>query len=126
VAAQAPHLELVVPAAADELRGLREATRDFAARHGVAQPERAALAVSEACTNAVLQSGNGTPGGHVRLVCDCFDDRVVFVVEGDARGFAARPDGGEMVVPMMAGLTDRVRFADGDGGLRTELTFAVA
>jgi anti-sigma regulatory factor (Ser/Thr protein kinase) len=126
---QTPHLELVVPAVAGELGGLRDATRSFAARHGVAHPERAALAVSEACANAILQARGMDPPGDLRLMCDRYADRVVFVVEGNGRGFAPRPDG-ELALPMMAQMADRVLIGDGNGdgnhgGLHTELTFAL-
>ena len=114
-----------MPAVADELGGLREATRTFARRHGLAHPERAALAVSEACANAILQARGMDPPGELRLLCDRFEDRVVFVVEGQGQGFVRNPDG-ELALPMMAGVSDHVLIGDPEhAGIHTEITFAV-
>jgi hypothetical protein len=125
VAEQTSHLELVVPALAEHLGDLRAATRAFAARNGVAHPERAALAVSEAGAKA-LAKNNGAQPGELRLLCDRYADRVVFVVEGDGRGFAPQADGPELSLPMMAGLSDHVLVGNGNGGgLHTEITFAL-
>jgi serine/threonine-protein kinase RsbW len=122
------HFELVVRAEAERLADLREASRVFAAKHGVAHPERVALAVTEACTNVILHAYRNGPPGDVHLVADRYDDRVVFVVDDDGHGFAPRADGSGLGagLPMMASVSDHVLIGEGDGGgTHAEITFAI-
>jgi anti-sigma regulatory factor (Ser/Thr protein kinase) len=89
-----------------------------------------ALAMSEACTNAVLHGHRDGAGGLFRVVVRGVHDQVRVTVIDDGCGMAPRPDspGLGWGLPLMAALSDslRVRPAAGGTGTVVSMTFTSA
>jgi anti-sigma regulatory factor (Ser/Thr protein kinase) len=88
------------------------------------------LAMSEACTNAVLHGHRDGAEGSFRVVVRGVEDQVRVTVIDDGCGMAPRPDspGLGWGLPLMAALSDslRVRPTAGGTGTVVSLTFTAA
>jgi anti-sigma regulatory factor (Ser/Thr protein kinase) len=120
-----PTLDVVVPAVASQLPELRDAARHFAAEHGMDEPERVALAVTEACTSAVLHAAeSGTPIA-LRLTGADEDGRLIYVVTDRVPGPMPPPAApGLNRLPFIASLSERVSVLLGEDGSRIRIAFA--
>ena len=120
-----PTLDVVVPAAPSQLPDLRDAARRFAVEHGMDEPERVALAVTEACTSAVLHAEQaGTPLA-LRLTAAQDDGRLVYVVTDRVPGPMPPPAApGLNRLPLIASLADRVSVLRVEDGSRIRIAFA--
>jgi anti-sigma regulatory factor (Ser/Thr protein kinase) len=133
--ASAPSVGLVrcVPAVADQVADIRSAVTAFAAAHGACATAQAdiALAISEACTNAVLHAyaDAPTPGP---MSVEAFRDGgdLVVVVRDEGRGMTPRVDspGLGMGLGIVRRLTRRLEISDQDvtPGTRVQMRFDLA
>jgi serine/threonine-protein kinase RsbW len=121
-------LDLTAPAEADEVRRLREAARGFALRHGVLRPDDVALAVGEACCNAVVHAYLDRPDtGPMGLHCECDPGCVSIVVSDEGGGLVPRADspGLGLGLPIIAQLADEFEVSDtGHTGTCVRMGFA--
>jgi anti-sigma regulatory factor (Ser/Thr protein kinase) len=76
------------------------------------------LAVSEACTNAVVHAYAGGQAGHIDVLVSCGDDELEVVVRDHGRGMAPRADSPGLGVglPLIASLTRALELCGTDGG----------
>ena len=119
-----PTLDLVVPAVPERLAQLREASREFAVAHGFVDPGMVALAITEACTSAVLHAPADQPLA-LRLTGRTEDGRLVFVVVDKTPGPMPAPaEQGLARLPIIASVADRVSVVDDGHGNRIRITFA--
>ena len=120
-----PTLDVVVPAAASQLPDLRDAARRFASDNGMDEPERVALAVTEACTSAVLHAAEADAPLALRLTAARDDGRLVYVVTDRVPGPMPPPAApGLNRLPFIASLADTVSVTHADGGSRIRIAFA--
>lgn len=88
------------------------------------------LAVSEACTNAVVHGHDQGGEGSFRVHVQGYGDLMRVTVSDDGRGMAPRPDspGLGFGLPLMAALTDSLQFqpAAGHRGTVVSMVFTVA
>jgi anti-sigma regulatory factor (Ser/Thr protein kinase) len=119
-------LDVVVPARAERLPELRDAARRFALANGVRNPESVALAITEACTNAVLHAAESEVPLALRLTGAREGDWVMFVVNDRAHGPMPGPAShGLGRLPLIASVADHVAVADTHHGSRIQMSFAV-
>jgi anti-sigma regulatory factor (Ser/Thr protein kinase) len=121
----APSLDVVVPAVAERLPELRDAARHFAHDNGLGNPERVALAITEACTSAILHAEYSDAPLALRLTGVRDGDRLVFVVTDRMRGTMpppASPGLGRLAV--IASVAERVSVVGGEDGSRIRISFA--
>jgi anti-sigma regulatory factor (Ser/Thr protein kinase) len=96
---------------------MRTTIQEFAARHAVPDKVRAslALAVTEACTNAVLHAYLDAPEpGDVEVQAYVSDGEVVLQVSDEGRGMKPRTDspGLGMGLPLIAQMADHFEVLD--------------
>ena len=131
--AQADGLAWRVPAVADELSAVRIAVTSFAAGHGAPADVQSdiALAVSEACANAVLHAyvDDPEPGA---LIVEAFrrNGELVIVIGDEGRGMVPRVDspGLGLGLALIGRLAARLEIDDRTTapGTRLQMTFALA
>ena len=120
-----PTLDVVVPAAASQLPDLRNAARRFAAQFGMDEPERVALAVTEACTSAVLHAEAADATLALRLTATRDHGRLVYVVTDRVPGPMPPPAApGLNRLPLIASLAETVSVSHADDGSRIRIAFA--
>ena len=121
-----PTLDLVVPAVPERLAQLRQAARGFAVDNGFVDPGMVALAITEACTSAVLHAPDDQPLA-LRLTGRSEDGRLVFIVVDRTPGPMPAPaEQGLARLPIIASVADRVSVVDDGHGNRIRITFAPA
>jgi anti-sigma regulatory factor (Ser/Thr protein kinase) len=98
----------------------RSAVVSLAERAGLPGERRAdvALAVGEACANAVMHAYDGGPAGRLRVVAEVRDSRLEVVVSDGGQGMAPRPDspGLGLGLPLMASLASALELRPAAGG----------
>lgn len=125
----APTLALTVPARSSEVAGIRRTIGAFARRAGLNADRLGdvALAVGEACANAVVHGYADREPGVMRITADSTPEGLQVVVTDEGRGMASRPDspGLGLGLPLMASLTSalEVRVSPA-GGTEIRMTFA--
>jgi anti-sigma regulatory factor (Ser/Thr protein kinase) len=125
-------LTQVAHALADSVPRLRRAAVEFVrAENGSSELEEAVgLAVSEACTNAVVHAyGDSESGGEIQLTATREGDALVVTVSDDGRGMGPRPDspGLGLGLPLIAICTRSLEVRRGPhGGTEIRMTFAFA
>jgi serine/threonine-protein kinase RsbW len=124
---EVPNVLAEVAATPESVRALRQSASDYAERAGA--PRRRvsdiALAVSEACTNAVVHAYREQPG-RLALNGECRNGEIVFRVVDEGEGLCPRADspGLGLGLPLIARLTDRFEVNTGPAGRGTELCMA--
>ena len=119
---------LDVPAQPDSVALVRHALRGALEASGV--PPSAVcdvlLAVSEACTNAIVHAGSSSPRLETGL--EWTEDRITVRVRDFGAGFALRPDspGLGLGLSVIAAVTDSVEIHSLDPGTEVVMTFAVS
>ena len=116
-----------LPAVPESVAALRRAARQLAERCGASDRVLAdvMLAVSEACTNAVLHAYREQPGT-LALTAEAHDGRVRFVVADHGDGLCPRPDspGMGLGLPMIARVTAEFEVLPGPDGRGTQVSMA--
>jgi anti-sigma regulatory factor (Ser/Thr protein kinase) len=122
---RAPHdasarVEVVLPARADQVAVARHAIDQLARESGLAAARRAdvALAVGEACANAVMHAYRGDDAGLLRVRGEVRDGRLEVAVTDFGGGLAPRPDspGLGLGLPLMASLATALQLRPAAGG----------
>jgi two-component sensor histidine kinase len=120
-------LQWLMPARADSIPRLRHAAVEFFRTHCAHDDDvehGLALAVNEACANAVRHAYPHTPG-EIRVEAHMpEDDVVLLVVEDNGVGMdkPSRDPGSGLGMRLMGAFSD-VRLRSGDDGTRVELRF---
>jgi anti-sigma regulatory factor (Ser/Thr protein kinase) len=120
-----------MPATPDAVAVARRAVGVFACDHG-ASPQRAAdiaLAVSEACTNAVVHAYlDQDEPGTVEVDASRREGSLAVRVADRGRGLRPRLDspGPGLGLPLIHVLSDECVLADGDPGTVVDLRFAIS
>ncbi len=122
-------LALIVPAHSREVAGIRRAIGALGRRAGLDADRLAdvALAVAEACANAVVHAYAGCAPGVLRVTANVGLDGLQVVVADEGHGMASRPDspGLGLGLPLMASLTTALEVRLGPaGGTEIWMTFA--
>jgi serine/threonine-protein kinase RsbW len=118
-----------VPAAAEEIAGVRNAVVALAKHRGMTQAARAdvALAVSEACTNVVMHAYIAAPApGWLTVEASHHDGELVVAVRDEGRGMLPRTDspGLGLGLSLIGRLSHRVEIGqNGACGTELRLTF---
>jgi serine/threonine-protein kinase RsbW len=112
--------EQVLPASPSSVPRLRHGVTRFAGRAGASDRLRRkmALAVSEACTNAVVHAYRRGPPGSVSVRAMRRDDSLCVEVRDDGSGMQPRPNspGIGLGTPLMAILADRLEITHNPAG----------
>jgi anti-sigma regulatory factor (Ser/Thr protein kinase) len=123
--ASPPALDVVVPAEPARLPALRDAARRFAIDNGLANPERVALAITEACASAILHAEDSDAPLALRLTGARDNGQVVFVVTDRMRGTMPPPASpGLGRLALIASLSEKVSVVGDDDGSRIKISFA--
>jgi serine/threonine-protein kinase RsbW len=113
-----------VPAVAESVGSLRRCASEFAEDYGAPRRKVSdiALAVSEACTNAVVHAYRGRPG-KMSLCVEATDGELLVKVVDEGEGLSPRPDspGLGLGLPLIARVADRFEVHPGPDGRGTEL-----
>ena len=113
-------VDLVVAAEAEHVGAARRAVVALAERVGLAGERRAdvALAVGEACANAVMHAYEGGPSGRLRVTAEVRDGRLEVIVSDGGHGMTPRPDspGLGLGLPLMASLASALELRPAAGG----------
>lgn len=112
-------LNVTVPAHAERVRDLREASRALAVVAGSAHPEDVALAVSEALANVVRHAYDDEGAGPMHLQGWCDTTGLHVVVEDEGSGPTANkgePGDVHLGLLIMARLAEHFMIAHRDGG----------
>jgi serine/threonine-protein kinase RsbW/stage II sporulation protein AB (anti-sigma F factor) len=115
----------------DQIRVIRDEIRAFALKHGAADPNAVALAVSEAVTNAVVHAYVDAPEpGEIEVVAHVVPGDVLEIVVCDeGRGMLPRHDspGVGLGLPLVATLAEsfEVQVRSG-GGTQVRMAFLAA
>jgi len=122
-------LTLAVPAHADEVAGIRKAVDDLGRRAGLDAERRAgvALAVGEACANAVVHAYVGRPTGILRLTASATRGALQILGDDEGRGLVARTDspGLGLGLKLMASLTTALDVREPEaGGTEVRMDFS--
>jgi serine/threonine-protein kinase RsbW len=123
-------LELTLPARAENVAVVRHVLGGVGDALGV-DPEildDVRLAVSEACTNAVVHAYVEEPTGHVDVLVTHEEDALHVMVRDHGRGMAPRTDSPGLGVglPLIASLTRAMELsAAPGGGTEVRMTFAL-
>lgn len=120
---------LEVPARAAEVTGVRQAVCRLGGRAGLDDARLAdlALAVGEACANAVVHAYEKGEQGVLRVTAEVTAEGLQVVVADEGRGMAPRADspGLGLGLPLMAALSTSLEFRTGPrGGTETWMVFA--
>jgi anti-sigma regulatory factor (Ser/Thr protein kinase) len=115
---------VVVPAVAERLPDLRDAARQFARDNGLVNPERVALAITEACTSAVLHASESDKPLALRLTGVHDESGLVFVVTDRMHGPMPPAASGLSRLPLIASIAERVSVSGGAEGSRIRISFA--
>lgn len=135
-----PHLSLIpgtsaapvaitVPAQPWEISGIRKAVGALAASAGLGADRRAdvALAVGEACANAVVHAYVDREPGLLRVTATLTALGLEVIVADDGRGLTPRSDspGLGLGLPLMAAIATSLEFRVGpSGGTEISMVFA--
>jgi serine/threonine-protein kinase RsbW len=115
-----PRVELVVAAEPEHVAAARHAIDQLARESGLAAERRAdvALAVGEACANAVMHAYRGDDAGLLRVRGEVRDGRLEVAVTDFGGGLAPRPDspGLGLGLPLMASLATALQLRPAAGG----------
>lgn len=118
-----PHFQQTLPAAPESVPRLRHGVTRFAGLAGVSDQVRrkVALAVSEACTNAVVHAYRGArqrDRGEVAVSAERSDQALRVTVRDSGGGMRPRSDspGLGLGAPLMAVLADRVEITPNPEG----------
>jgi len=120
-----------LPAAAENIARLRHGVTRFAREAGASERLRrkVALAVSEACTNAVVHAYRRGPAGSLAVRAARRGRSLCVEVADDGEGLRPRSEspGVGLGTPLMAILADRLEIADNPDGHGTvvRLTFGL-
>ncbi len=116
-----PAVAITAPACSGEVARIRSEIGALGRRAGLDGDRLAdvALAVSEACANAVVHAYADREPGVLRATADITSNGLEIVIADEGRGMAPRPDspGLGLGLPLMASLTSalEVRVAEGGG-----------
>ena len=124
-------LTLTVPARSGEVAGIRRAVGVVGRRADLDADRLAdvALAVAEACANAVVHAYVGRAIGVLRVTADATPEGLQVVVADEGRGMASRSDspGLGLGLPLMASLTTALEVCPSPaGGTEIRMAFAHA
>jgi serine/threonine-protein kinase RsbW len=114
---------------AESVRHARHEVAEFAERHGLANPNDVALAVSEAATNAVVHAYRSDDDeGDVRIVACARETGLVVVVRDYGVGMSPNPNSpgpglGLSVIGAIAAELN-IERPDSGGGTRVRIRFA--
>lgn len=126
---EAPAVAITAAACSGEVSRIRSAIGSLGRRAGLDADRLAdvALAVGEACANAVVHAYADREPGVLRVTADITPDGLEIVIADHGSGMAPRPDspGLGLGLPLMASLTSalEVRVAEG-GGTEIRMVFA--
>lgn len=95
--------------------------------------DRIMISITEVVNNGIIHGNQSDPGKYVHIGCDCFDDRIDFVIRDEGRGF--HPDeipdplhdsnilkeGGRGVL-IVRSMMDSVRFQQTEEGMEVHLS----
>jgi len=117
---EAPAVVIVAPACSDEVARIRSAIGSLGLRAGLDADRLAdvALAVSEACANAVVHAYADREPGVLRVTADITPDGLEIVIADEGRGMSPRSDspGLGLGLSLMASLTSALELRVGEGG----------
>jgi anti-sigma regulatory factor (Ser/Thr protein kinase) len=112
---------------AESVRHARHEVAEFAERHGLANPNDVALAVSEAATNAVVHAYRSAGDeGDVRIVACARETGLVVVVRDYGVGMSPNPNspGPGLGLSVIGALAAEMHIErPGDGGTRVRIRF---
>ena len=95
--------------------------------------DRIMISISEVVNNGIIHGNQSDPGKHVFVGCDCYDDRLEFVIRDEGHGFRPEeiPDplhdsnilkeGGRGVL-IVRSMMDSVHFEQTEEGMEVHLT----
>jgi anti-sigma regulatory factor (Ser/Thr protein kinase) len=124
---QVERLDLQVDATAAALSLVRRRMAAFARRHGLADPEDVALAVTEAATNAVVHAYRGDAEGAMRIVACAEPTGLVIVVRDYGCGMSPNLEspGAGLGLSVIGALATEMNVERPDtGGTRLRIRFA--
>lgn len=133
MAAPSPAFAQTWPARPEHVGDARRAVVEFA--RGVGADARAQfgieLAVSEACTNAIVHGYADGPAGIFTIEAELLEDELCVIVRDRGRGMVPRPDspGLGLGLPLISQMADRVEVRSpqgGDGGVELCMIFSIA
>lgn len=128
IASDVDRLELRLDSTAESVRRARHEVAGFAERHGLANPDDVALAVSEAATNAVVHAYRRKDDhGDVRVVACARESGLVVVVRDYGVGMSPNPDspGSGLGLSVIGAIAAEVNIERPDsGGTRIRIRFA--
>lgn len=124
-----PAVDLAVPARPGEVSGVRRAVGALGRRAGLGEDRLAdvALAVGEACANAVVHAYGDDGPGVLRVTADITADGLEVTVADEGHGMTPRPEspGLGLGLPLMAALTSAIEVrATSTGGTEIWMVFA--
>jgi serine/threonine-protein kinase RsbW len=133
VAAPSPAFAQTWPARPEHVGDARRAAVEFA--RGVGADARAQfgieLAVSEACTNAIVHGYADGPAEIFTVEAELLGEELCVIVRDRGRGMVPRPDspGLGLGLPLISQMADRVEVRSpqgGDGGVELCMIFSLA
>jgi serine/threonine-protein kinase RsbW/stage II sporulation protein AB (anti-sigma F factor) len=125
-AGQIERLDLRLDATAQALSMIRRRLSAFARRHGLADPEDVALAVTEAATNAVVHAYRHGARGAMRVVACAEPTGLVVVVRDYGCGMSPNPEspGAGLGLSVIGALAAEMNVErPDDGGTRIRIRF---